>query len=957
MKNKLLISAFTLVSMCVMGQPVPLPVPGSTAAKANAAWYRGGNTTPGAGNVLGFSDNTQVWFQTNSANRMLIEDGGSAVTDGWIGIGNIPNSFIPKARLNLYQDGSNGDIFRSDGLTTVNNKWSMWTGGTASSAVERFRITKLTSSFDVDIDNIETASGVGGETSLQLRQAMFRIVARGKRLALFDELFGGIADEVVFGDGTDVNTTLLSNTGRRMFFHGTNGFLGLGDNFSEAGLNPNYNLHLNDAAANNVYEQYTNASTGTGAADGFYTGINTAGVAQLNQQENSDMVFSTNATQRMNVNADGRVTMNATGTPLNLGTAGPAHLTVNAGANEGVFGTRSSGAQPRIYFETVGSTDEFVGHSVPFGFFNNMRSTSGIFWNNINYATWQSDIHINTRTPVGVLPVVLGGNVVSVTQASGRMGLLNTAPANRLEITSLPGNDPKPAGLRFTNLTCASPTEPQCVPAAPVFLSVDNNGDVILVDGSISSGTTIGSYCAKVSNPLTGHYEIPTGNNNIYYPGQGFHGTFAGSTDAIGLGYHCTVDLPAKLSVLQDNNLVDGLGLAPESTTGGSFLNRDISSGVSKIYTGVDAQSTGIQNPALKITNIGGSFFASNGFVNRAVQGRTGNAPPASGTSFAGHFTAAGPGLENFGVFARGVGATGINYGIRAESGGGGTSYAVFASNPNSACLPNQWAGYFNGDVNMNGSGCLGSYALNINGDANVNGILYTTSGGVLVSDASLKKNVKDIGNALELINKLQPKSYDLYNDNCKQLEVSGAQKQYGLIAQEVEKVFPEIVYDVKIPAAIDEEGKETAPSKDLRGVSYTQLISVLVKGMQEQQKQIEELKTLVENSNVTNPGKEQKIIGSVNLSDIQSVILDQNVPNPFAEQTTISYVLTKGVQKAQMLFYNAEGKLINSSELKASAGKGQLNVFASDLSNGIYTYTLVVDGKVIDSKRMVKGE
>ncbi|MES2592930.1 MAG: hypothetical protein V4608_13695 [Bacteroidota bacterium] len=30
-------------------------------------------------------------------------------------------------------------------------------------------------------------------------------------------------------------------------------------------------------------------------------------------------------------------------------------------------------------------------------------------------------------------------------------------------------------------------------------------------------------------------------------------------------------------------------------------------------------------------------------------------------------------------------------------------------------------------------------------------------------------------------------------------------------------------------------------------------------------------------------------------------------------------------------------------------------NVFASDLSSGIYTYTLVVDGKVVEAKKMIK--
>lgn len=83
-------------------------------------------------------------------------------------------------------------------------------------------------------------------------------------------------------------------------------------------------------------------------------------------------------------------------------------------------------------------------------------------------------------------------------------------------------------------------------------------------------------------------------------------------------------------------------------------------------------------------------------------------------------------------------------------------------------------------------------------------------------------------------------------------------------------------------------------------------------------------------------------------------MILLQNQPNPFAEKTSINYYLPDNIGKAEILFYNAQGKLIQSVEL-IQKGKGTLNVFASDLSSGVYTYTLVVDGKIIETKKMVK--
>jgi hypothetical protein len=91
-----------------------------------------------------------------------------------------------------------------------------------------------------------------------------------------------------------------------------------------------------------------------------------------------------------------------------------------------------------------------------------------------------------------------------------------------------------------------------------------------------------------------------------------------------------------------------------------------------------------------------------------------------------------------------------------------------------------------------------------------------------------------------------------------------------------------------------------------------------------------------------------------VELSDKDAIILNQNVPNPFAEQTTITYNVPASVTKAQLLFFNANGQLIQTVDIK-TRGKGKVNVFASDLSSGLYHYTLVADGKVVDSKKMVR--
>ena len=45
---------------------------------------------------------------------------------------------------------------------------------------------------------------------------------------------------------------------------------------------------------------------------------------------------------------------------------------------------------------------------------------------------------------------------------------------------------------------------------------------------------------------------------------------------------------------------------------------------------------------------------------------------------------------------------------------------------------------------------------------------------------------------------------------------------------------------------------------------------------------------------------------------------------------------------------------MINTVEI-TTKGEGSLLVYGADLSSGIYNYSLLVDGKVIETKKMIK--
>ena len=98
------------------------------------------------------------------------------------------------------------------------------------------------------------------------------------------------------------------------------------------------------------------------------------------------------------------------------------------------------------------------------------------------------------------------------------------------------------------------------------------------------------------------------------------------------------------------------------------------------------------------------------------------------------------------------------------------------------------------------------------------------------ISDERLKDDVKTIEFALDKINNLRGVEY-VWNRGGRRGE-----KDLGVIAQEVEKVIPEIVRDKEMPLIDDSE-------ETYKTVDYEKLTAVLIEGMKEQQKQIDELK------------------------------------------------------------------------------------------------------------------
>ena len=112
------------------------------------------------------------------------------------------------------------------------------------------------------------------------------------------------------------------------------------------------------------------------------------------------------------------------------------------------------------------------------------------------------------------------------------------------------------------------------------------------------------------------------------------------------------------------------------------------------------------------------------------------------------------------------------------------------------------------------------------NGTANIAGGQITLSSGIYAtgffatSDIRVKKNIHPITNALETVRKLQGVSYN-------RTDTPDTQRHIGVIAQDVEKVLPEVV-------------EENADG--LKTVAYSQMVSVLIEAVKELQEKVERL-------------------------------------------------------------------------------------------------------------------
>jgi len=168
------------------------------------------------------------------------------------------------------------------------------------------------------------------------------------------------------------------------------------------------------------------------------------------------------------------------------------------------------------------------------------------------------------------------------------------------------------------------------------------------------------------------------------------------------------------------------------------------------------------------------------------------------------------------------------------------------------------------------------------------------------------------------------------------------------LIAQEVEKVYPELVKEIIYP--IYNEKEELINTDTYKSVNYIGLISELTAAIKELNAKVKELESQIEPRVVYSSKFTASELDKINKNAYK---LEQNTPNPFSESSIISYALPENQKKASILVFDLNGRLVNTYDVTQT--RGELKINATDLNGaGMYLYTLFANGEEVMTKRMI---
>jgi trimeric autotransporter adhesin len=514
--------------------------------------------------------------------------------------------------------------------------------------------------------------------------------------------------------------------------------------------------------------------------------------------------------------------------------------------------------------------------------------------------------------------------------------------------------------------------------------------------------TAIGSYA--MLNNTTGRYNTAIGRWTLYYNSVGSYNIALGVTALennqtgnhnIAIGYE---------TCSRNSSGYSNIGIGSSALYYSETKSNMVAVGDSALFNNSFGATTGshaIQNTALGskalFANTTGSWNTAAGY-QALYSNNTGSDNTAFGQYSLQNNTM---GTSNTAVGVWGLrsvvtGANNTAIGAYAGSSGGNYNQGTFVGRgayPSGSNLINVTSIGYNSRTSTSNQLVLGNSAVTQN-------VYYGSF--VSGSDVMFKNNIREEVGGLDFIMRLRPVTYtmdvqkisDLLQEDV-EIDKDG-NKTMGIPSEATLKARDEksaIIYSGFIAQEVGVAAKESgyafsgviAPENDhdYYKLDYISLTVPIVKAIQEQQAQIEalspegiddlqsELAALrAENLRMQGQindilsmleflGVDQRQIPGYGTSESQqqstsgNARLEQNTPNPFHENTLIRYFLPEGTHRAQIIITDMGGTQVMAFPLEHQ-GAGQVLIHGGTLPSGTYVYTLTINGRKVDSKRMV---
>lgn len=161
------------------------------------------------------------------------------------------------------------------------------------------------------------------------------------------------------------------------------------------------------------------------------------------------------------------------------------------------------------------------------------------------------------------------------------------------------------------------------------------------------------------------------------------------------------------------------------------------------------------------------------------------------------------------------------------------------------------------------------------------------------------------------------------------------SRRHFGIDGRELQEVYPDLVM----------EGEDGCLA-----VNYMEMVPLVIRSIQELKQEMDEMRDAV--------GEKAKMplaSGIANADTPIRSVLFQNMPNPAREKTVIRFQLADGVRDASVRIYDQGGKLLK--KLPVSKGMDSVTINCRELGEGVFLYSLVINGQEVDTKRMLLGK